>query len=172
MARPYESLFVDLLCGRVDLLRGTVKVLLVAEGYRVRLDRHSRRSDIEGECRGKGYVAGGVELAGRQVVLGKTAPPGGVTIAGTAYGIGEMIPERFRRDEWPNRAFFLAGNPFWPEVSVRAIGAVVYQAGDSGHLSRDILICYEDFGEEKSASDGEFEIAWPGGVVMSLGIKR
>jgi hypothetical protein len=60
--------------------------------------------------------------------------------------------------------YLLADNVLWPQCSVRARGAVVYQKkGDRP------LVAFIEFAREVESVRGEFEIAWPGGQVLNMG---
>ncbi len=65
------------------------------------------------------------------------------------------------------KAVFDAADVSWTITgSVTAAGAVVYK--DSGTSSTSPLICYFDFGENKTATDGDFDITWSSSGIVDI----
>jgi hypothetical protein len=59
----FNSCLRDTFRGKIDFDSDSFKVLLVTSVYRPDKDQHSRRSDIEGESDGQGYVLGGLQAS-------------------------------------------------------------------------------------------------------------
>ncbi len=96
MAQIYPSYFLDCINGRIKLIEGTIKVMLVTDRYEFSRD-HSKRSDVQDfEAHGKGYDVGGIELVGKRL---------------------ELIDYV---------AVFSADMPRWTNATIRAAGYVAY----------------------------------------------
>jgi hypothetical protein len=57
-----HSALIDALSGEIDFEHDSFKAMLLSSAYKPD-KRHSRRSDLVGEIEGKGYDAGGVDVA-------------------------------------------------------------------------------------------------------------
>lgn len=59
----YDSALYAMATGRLDFGGGGFKAMLVGASYQPDKGQHARRSDVTGEVSGKGYAAGGAEVA-------------------------------------------------------------------------------------------------------------
>lgn len=118
-----------LFAGDFDLDANTIKMMLVTSAYTPNQDTHEFRSSVTNEVAGTGYTAGGVTLTNKTVT----------------------------QDDTNNRAAWDFDDAVWASATITARGAVVYK--DTGSAATDILICYIDFGSDKTSTAGEFRVA-------------
>jgi hypothetical protein len=135
----YNSFKRDIANGSIDLDTDTVKVMLVTASYVPDQDAHTKRSDVTNEITGTGYTAGGQTLSGKTVTA----------------------------DNTNNRGVFDANDVTWSGATFTARGAVLYKSR-GGAASADELICYLDFGTDKSVSGGDFTIQWGANGILLL----
>lgn len=135
----YNSFKRDVANGSIDLDTDTIKVMLVNASYTPDQDTHTKRSDVTNEITGTAYVAGGETLAGKTVTA----------------------------DNTNNRAAFDANDVTWTTATFTARGAVLYKSR-GGAASADELLCYLDFGSDKSVSGGDFTIQWGANGILLL----
>ena len=126
----YNSAKTDLLNANVDYASDTIKVALVTSSYSPDVDSHEFFDDITNEVSGTGYTAGGATLASKSV----------------------------SQDDTDNEGVFDAADVTWSSSTITARGAVLYKS--TGTPATSNLICYIDFGENKSSSAGDFTIQW------------
>ncbi len=62
---------------------------------------------------------------------------------------------------------FDADDVTWSTSTITARGAIVYKS--TGTAANDLLICYFDFGADKSSSAGNFTITWNAEGIVNLG---
>jgi hypothetical protein len=127
----YNSFKRDVQNGALDLDTDTIKVMLVTSTYTPDQDAHTKRSDITNEVSGTGYTAGGAALANKSVT----------------------------QDNTDNEGVFDADDVQWASASITARGAVLYKSR-GGAASADELLFYLDFGADKTASGGNFDLQW------------
>ncbi len=125
--------------GGIDLDTDTIKVMLVTSSYTPDADTHDYKDDITNEVTGTGYTAGGATLSGKTVT----------------------------QDNTNNLGVFDANDVTWSSSTITARGAVLYK--DTGTASTSPLICYFDFGSDKSSVSGDFTIQWNSGGILTLG---
>lgn len=125
--------------GAIDLDTDTIKVALVTSSYTPNADTHEDMADITNEVTGTGYTAGGATLANKTVTADTTDDEG----------------------------VFDADDVTWTNSTITARGAVVYKS--TGTAANDLLICYFDFGSDKSSSAGNFTITWNSEGIVNLG---
>lgn len=125
--------------GAIDLDTDTIKVMLVTSSYTPDQDAHTKRSDITNEVSGTGYSAGGAALANKAVTA----------------------------DNTDNEGVFDADDLTWSSSTITARGAVLYKSR-GGASSADELICYIDFGADKSSSAGNFTLQWDAEGIINL----
>lgn len=125
--------------GSIDLDTDTINVMLVTSTYTPDQDAHTKRSDITNEVSGTGYSAGGAALAGKAVTV----------------------------DNTDNEGVFDANDLTWSTSTITARGAVLYKAR-GGASSADELICYIDFGSDKSSTAGNFTLQWAAEGILNL----
>ena len=128
-----------LLDGSIDWLTETIKVALVTSGYSPNQDTHDFFDDVTNEVVGAGYTAGGATLAGKAVT----------------------------QDDTNNRGVCDADDVTWAAATITARGAVVYKS--TGVASTSPLICYIDFGADKTSSGGDLKIEWNAAGVVYVG---
>jgi hypothetical protein len=125
--------------GAIDLDTDTIKVMLVTATYAPNQDSHTKRSDVTNEISGTGYSAGGAALANKAVTA----------------------------DNTDNEGVFDADDLAWAAASFTARGAVLYKSR-GGASSADELICYLDFGADKTVSSGTFTLQWSAEGIINL----
>lgn len=135
----YNSFKRDIMNGAIDLDTDSIKILLVTSSYTQDIDAHTKRSDLTNEVSGTGYSAGGSALATKVVSA----------------------------DNTDNEGVFDADDLTWSTSTITARGAVAYKAR-GGASSADELICYFDFGADKSSSGGNFTLQWNSEGLINL----
>jgi hypothetical protein len=128
-----------LMNGSVDLDTDTIKVMLVTSSYTPNADTHDFRDDVTNEVSGTGYSSGGSALANKTVTTDTTDDEG----------------------------VFDADDLTWSTSTITARGAVLYKSR-GGASSADELICYIDFGSDKSSSGGNFTLQWASEGIINL----
>jgi hypothetical protein len=124
--------------GGIDLDTDTIKVALVTSSYTPDQDAHDFFDDVTNEVTGTGYTAGGATLANKAVTA----------------------------DNTDNEGMFDADDVTWSSSTITARGAVVYKS--TGTASTSALICYIDFGSDKTSSAGDFIIQWNAEGILNL----
>lgn len=135
----YNGFKKHIMDGTIDLDTDTIKVALVTSSYTPDVDNHVYWSDVTNEVTGTGYTAGGATLANPSVT----------------------------QDNTNDKGVFDADDVTWSSSTITARGAVLYK--DTGSASTSPLICYFDFGSDKSSSNGDFTIQWSADGIISLG---
>src|SRR6185295_325987 len=125
----YNSFKKKIMDGSIDLDTDTIKVALVTSSYTPDQDAHDFFDDVTNEVAGTGYTAGGASLANKAVTA----------------------------DNTDNEGVFDADDVTWSSSTITARGAVLYKSR-GGASSADELICYIDFGSDKSSSAGNFTL--------------
>ncbi|HDH51211.1 MAG TPA: hypothetical protein ENH31_00305 [Nitrospirae bacterium] len=126
----YNSFKKKIMDGGIDLVNDTIKVMLVISAYVPDQDLHDFKDDITDEVVGTGYTAGGAALANKTVT----------------------------QDNTDDEGVFNADDVTWPDSTITARGAVVYK--DTGTPATSPVLCYIDFGADKSSNAGNFVIQW------------
>lgn len=122
----------NILNGTIDLDTDTIKVMLVTSGYTPDQDLHDFRDDVTAnEVSGTGYSAGGTALSTKTVT----------------------------QDNTDNEGVFDADDVTWSTATITARGAVLYKSR-GGASSADELICYFDFGSDKTSTAANFVLTW------------
>jgi hypothetical protein len=135
----FNSFKRDIMNGSIDLDTDTIKVMLVTSSYTPDQDAHDKRDDVTNEVSGAGYSAGGASLANKAVTA----------------------------DNTDNEGVFDADDVTWGSSTITARGAVLYKSR-GGASSADELICYIDFGSDKSSSAGNFTLQWAAEGILNL----
>lgn len=139
MANAVYNIFKsEVMKGSFDLVNDTIKVALVTSSYTPDIDSHEDFADVTNEVSGTGYTAGGATLASTSVT----------------------------KDTTDDEGVFDAENVTWSSSTITARGAVVYKS--TGVAGTSQLICYVDFGEDKSSSNGDFTIQWNSEGILNL----
>lgn len=126
----YNSFFVDITNGNIDLDTDTIKVMLTTSSY-TPSKLHNRRDDITNEVTGTGYTTGGATLAS-------------VTLT---------------QDDTNDLNKFDAADVTWATSTITARYAVLYKSR-GGASSADELIKVFDFGSDKTSVGAAFTIQW------------
>lgn len=108
----------------------TIKAMLVLDTYTPDIDLDLFIDDVTGETSGAGYTAGGKEIITRVITV----------------------------DNINDIANYDGDNLTWATSTITARGAVIYK--DTGVAGTSPLICYIDFGINKTSSAGDFVIQW------------
>jgi hypothetical protein len=135
----YNSFKAKIADGSIDLDTDTIKVALVTSSYTPDQDAHDFFNDVTNEVSGTGYTAGGATLGSKTVTA----------------------------DNTNNRGVFDAADTSWTTSTITARGAVIYKSR-GGAASADELICYIDFGSDKSSSASTFTIQWSANGILTL----
>ncbi|MGD2079966.1 MAG: hypothetical protein PVJ36_02395 [Nitrospirota bacterium] len=134
----FNSFKKSLMDGSLDLANDTIKVMLVTSGYTPDADLHDFRDDVTNEVSGTGYTAGGAALSNKSVI----------------------------QDNADDEGVFDADDVTWSNSTITARGAVVYK--DTGAASTSPLICYIDFGADKSSEGADFTIQWNAEGILNV----
>lgn len=135
----YNSFKKKIMDGSIDLDTDTIKVALVTSSYTPDQDAHDFFDDVTNEVSGTGYSAGGASLANKAVTA----------------------------DNTDNEGVFDADDVTWSTSTITARGAVIYKS--TGTASTSALICYLDFGSDKTSTAGNFTIQWNAEGILNLG---
>jgi len=125
--------------GRILYLTETMNVFLVTSTYTVDVDAHTMFSNITNEVVGTGYTANGAALAS------KTST----------------------QDNTNNRGVMDAADVTWSASTITARAAGIMQWTTTASTSE--LVCYIDFGADKSSSSSDFTITWHADGILYLG---
>lgn len=134
----YNSFKKKIMDGSIDLDTDTIKVALVTSSYTPDQDAHDFFDDVTNEVSGTGYSAGGASLANKAVTA----------------------------DNTDNEGVFDADDVTWSTSTITARGAVIYKS--TGTASTSALICYLDFGSDKTSTAGNFTIQWNAEGILNL----
>lgn len=134
----YNSFKKKIMDGSIDLDTDTIKVALVTSAYTPDQDAHDFFDDVTNEVSGTGYSAGGASLANKAVTA----------------------------DNTDNEGVFDADDVTWSTSTITARGAVIYKS--TGTASTSALICYLDFGSDKTSTAGNFTIQWNAEGILNL----
>lgn len=134
----YNAFKKNIMNGGIDLDTNTIYVMLVTSSYTPDQDTHEDRADVTNEVSGTGYTAGGAEITNKSVT----------------------------QDNTDNEGVFDGDDVTWSSSTITARGAVIYKS--TGTASTDLLVCYIDFGADKSSSNGNFTIQWNAEGIVNL----
>lgn len=135
----YNNFKAKIMDGSIDLDTDTIKVALVTSSYTPDADTHDFFDDVTNEVSGTGYTAGGAEITSLAVTVDTTDDEG----------------------------VFDGADVTWATSTITAAGAVIYK--DSGASTTSPLICYFDFGGDKTSSAGNFVVSWNAEGILNLG---
>lgn len=124
----YDSVFEDILTGKINFAVDTVKCLLVTMEYVPYKKVHTRRSNILHEVTGRGYTSGGV-----------------------------VVDVSIVKDTENDRTYISLGEADWQSSTITASGAVYYKSR-GGTTSADELIAFIEFDEITTSINGPFSI--------------
>ena len=125
--------------GRILYLTEAMNCALVTSTYTVDVDAHTMFSNITNEVVGTGYTANGATL-------------------GTKTST---------QDNTNNRGVMDAADVTWTTSTMTARAAIIMQW--TGTASTSELVCYIDFGADKSSSSSDFTISWHADGILYLG---
>ena len=134
----YNAFKKNIMNGGIDLDTNTIKVMLVTSSYTPNQDTHEDRADVTNEVTGDGYTSEGAEITNKAVT----------------------------QDNTDNEGVFDGDDVTWSASTITARGAVIYKS--TGTASNDLLVCYIDFGSDKSSSSGNFTIQWNAEGIVNL----
>ena len=135
----YNNFKKNIMNGNIDLDTNDINVMLVTSSYTPDIDSHEFMSSVTNEVSGTGYTADGQALASKAVTADTTDDEG----------------------------VFDAADLTWSTSTITARGAVLYK--DTGASTTSPLICYFDFGSDKTSSAGDFTIAWSSEGILNIG---
>lgn len=134
----YNSFKTELGKGSLDLVNDTIKVMLVTSTYTPDPDLHDFVDDVTNEVSGTGYTAGGQALANKSVT----------------------------QDNTDDEGVFDADDVTWANSSITARGAVIYK--DTGTPATSPLLCYKDFGVDKTSENGDFTVQFDAEGILNF----
>jgi hypothetical protein len=134
----YNSFKKRLMQKDIDLANDTITVMLVASGYAPDADAHEFKSDVTSEVSGTGYTAGGAALANKTIT----------------------------QDNTDDEGVFDADDAVWANSEITARGAVIYK--DTGVATTSPLVCYIDFGADKTTYGTDFKIQWAAEGILNV----
>jgi hypothetical protein len=134
----YNSYKKLLLDKSIDHTNDTIKLALCTSSYTPDIDTHDFFNDITNEVSGTGYTAGGVTLAGKATSV----------------------------DTTDNEGVFDATDISLTTSTITARYGILYKS--TGVTSTSPLICYIDFGEDKTSVSGTFGITWNAEGIINI----
>lgn len=138
-AKLYGPALKSFVSKEIDWDSDTIKVMLCTSSYTPNQDTHAYKSDITAEVTGTGYTAGGATLTG----------------CTATYNAGT------------NTLTLDAGDVSWPNSTIVARYAVIYDASPASDATRP-LIGYVDFDQNISTTAGTFSIVWDAAGIVTL----
>lgn len=88
-------------------------------------------------------------------------------VTGTGYTAGGLtLTTSVSQDNTDDEGVFDANDAVWTSSVITARGAVIYKS--TGTASTSPLICYIDFGADKSSDGGSFTITWNSEGIINL----
>ncbi len=124
---------------KIDWLTDTIKVMLCTSDYTPNQDTHAFKTDVTNEVTGTGYTVGGATLASKTLTY----------------------------DGPTNKAKLDAADVSWPNSTITARYAVVYDATPTADADKPLL-GYVNFGEDKATNNGEFKIQWHADGIFNI----
>lgn len=88
-----------------------------------------------------------------------------VTDTGYSAGGAEITSRTVTQDDTDNEGVFDGADVTWATSEITARGAVVYR---STTATQSWLICYFDFGADKTSSGGDFTVQWDAEGIVNL----
>lgn len=135
----YTGFVEQAFAGGISWTGDTIKVALLADTYTPDQDVHAFWSDVSAnEISGINYTAGGAALTTK-------------TITHNAIN---------------NSTVLSADNVSWPVSTITARYVIIYQ--DTGVAGTSILCGFADLGENKSSSNGDFNLNWSASGIFEI----
>lgn len=122
----YDSFLRDISNGTIDMDADTFYAMLVTSSYTPDVATDDKRNDVTNEVVGTGYTAGGA-----------------------ASAVTGNLNTSTHKMEWT------FADVAWAASTITARAAVIYKHR-GGASSADELVCYVDFGSDKSSVSGTF----------------
>lgn len=132
---PYGPFVMNLGRAQHDLSSAAFKLLLTDSSYVPNINTDTVRADVVGEITGTGYTAGGLALTGTTWTWNATT----------------------------RRGVLAANTAIWTGATFTARLAVAYI--DLADPALDPLVCYIDFGADKSPVAEDWPITFPAGLL-------
>lgn len=134
----YRRFGLSLAEGKIDFDNHDFRAMLVGPGYTPNQGAHQFKNSITNEIVGSGYSAGGQLLTGVQADM---------------VGNNLVVP---------------CGNLSWPSITFTNARYLVVYDDEYPTQATKPLVCYIDFGENKSAAGQAFYYNFPGGKLLEL----
>jgi hypothetical protein len=122
----------------VNCASDTIKLALTTSSYVPNQDTHLTFNQVTNEVTNANYTAGGATLASKTAVA----------------------------DNTNHRSIFAAANVTWPNVTITARYGVLYKYNANANLAT-LMVCF-DFGADKTATGGTFEVDWNALGIVAL----
>lgn len=88
-------------------------------------------------------------------------------VSGTGYTAGgETLTTTVSVDDTDNEGVFDANDVTWSASTITARGAVIYK--DTGTPATSPLVCYIDFGADKTSTAGDFVVTFDSEGILNL----
>lgn len=134
----YDSFKRDIMDGTIDLDTDTIQIALVTSSYTAAA-AHDKWDDVSAnEVAGSGYSNKGITLTSKTVSA----------------------------DAGDNEGVFDAADVTWSTSTVTARGAVIFK--DTGTASTSPLVCFIDFGSDKTSTVGDFVVSFDSEGILNL----
>lgn len=139
----YTGYVEQAFAGGVNWTGDTIKVALVSDTYVPDQDVHEFWSSVvANEVSGTGYTAGGITLVTKTIAFNPT-----------------------------NHSIVLsAANVSWPVSTITARYVVIYK--DTGVAATSVLCGFADLGENKSSSNGDFNLNWSASGIFEILVQQ
>ena len=135
----YGNAFLSAFNKEIDFNSDTIKVMLCTSAYTPSQDTHQYKSSVTNEVTGTGYTATGATLANCTLT----------------YTAGTNV---LKLD---------ADDVSWASSTITARYAVIYDATPASDATRPLL-CYIDFGENVSSTNGPFSITFDANGIATV----
>ena len=137
-SQVYNNFKSGVMSSSVNLSGDDIYVVLVTSTYTINIDTHTTYSDITNQVSGTGYTTSGQALTSKE----------------------------FSTDLTNDKGIFDAADSTWSSSTITARAAIIYKKGNTPALSP--LICYVDFGSDKSSSSANFTIQWNSSGIINI----
>jgi hypothetical protein len=134
----YNAFKTNLMKKSIDLVNDTIKIALVTSAYTPNQDTHDFFDDVTNEVGASGTYSAG----------------------------GGTLTTTVSQDDTDNEGVFDATDISFTTATITARGAVIYKS--TGTASTSPLICYIDFGADKSSTAGTFAIVFAAEGILNL----
>ena len=135
----YGRALMKALNKEINWASDTIRVMLCTSTYTPNQHTHEYKSSVTNEVTGTGYTAGGAALGSKTMTY----------------------------DQANKRITLNAGEVVWPNSSITARYAVIYNATPTTDATRPVL-GYVDFGQNMTSSNGDFKITWNANGIFTI----